>query len=500
MSRVRLAFVWPVVCAGLALSGVLPSRACGQDASGAAPATGLQAAAALEEVLVSAIASAERSVVAIARVRRDDSLPIDMASDPFNRLRPAPLPRPGDPEFIPNEYATGVVVGAGLILTANHVLQDDCEYWVTTAGQKTYKVSRVRGADPRSDLAVLQVDAPNLVPIKLGDASKLKKGQIVIALGNPYAIARDGEPSASWGIVSNLSRKDGPSMPERDERPGPSRTTLHQYGTLIQTDAKLNLGTSGGALLNLQGEMVGLTISLAAALGYEQAAGFAIPVDETFRRALEALKQGSEVEYGFLGVELPFSSDPRVRAMAGAVVQSTVESTPAGRSLLRPGDLITAVNDVPVKQADDLLLQVGKLPPEASVRLTVERDGRVETVIIPELAKYYVPRKKVVTNKPPAWRGLRVDYVTASPRLKELSDQQRIDPKGSVLITEVDPESPAWKEGLRPDMMVSHVGAQRVTTPGEFREAVSNQTGPVQLRLNLPETDRPERTIPPDAS
>ncbi len=467
---------------------------------GLAPSSGLQAAAALEQVLVDAIAAAERSVVAIARVRREDNLPIDTVGDAFQRLRPAPQPRPGDPEFIPNEYATGVVVGAGLILTAHHVLQEDSEYWITTAGRQTYKVSRVRGADPRSDLAVLQVDAPNLVPIKFGDASKLKKGQIVIALGNPYAIARDGEPSASWGIIANLSRKDGPSMPERDERPGPTRHTLHQFGTLIQTDAKLNLGTSGGALLNLQGEMIGLTVSLAAALGYEQAAGFAIPVDETFLRALEALKQGSEVEYGFLGVELPFSSDPRVRAMQGAVVQSTVESTPAGRSLLRPGDLITQVNDVPVREPDDLLLQVGKLPPGASVRLTVERDGRVETVIIPELAKYYVSRKKIVTNPPPAWRGIRVDYVTASPRLKELSDQRRLDPQGSVMITEVEHDSPAWNEGLRPEMMVSHVGNQRVTTPHEFRQAVANQSGPVQLRLSPPGAERPERTIPPDAS
>ncbi|MEX2113862.1 MAG: trypsin-like peptidase domain-containing protein [Pirellulales bacterium] len=486
----------------LFLVAALLAQATGfaQQAAPAAPSDGLQAAEALEDVLVSAIASAERSVVAIARVRRDDSLPIDTVGDAFQRLRPAPLPRPGDPEFIPNEYATGVVVGAGLILTAHHVLQEDCEYWITTAGRKTYKVSRVRGADPRSDLAVLQVDAPNLVPIKFGDASKLKKGQIVIALGNPYAIARDGEVCASWGIIANLSRKDGPSMPERDERPGPTRTTLGQYGNLIQTDAKLNLGTSGGALLNLQGEMIGMTVSLSAALGYEQAAGFAIRVDETFHRALEALKQGSEVEYGFLGVELPFSSDPRVRAMQGAVVQSTVESTPAGRSLLQPGDLITQVNDIPVREADDLLLQVGKLPPGASVRLTIERDGRIETVIIPELAKYFVSRKKIVTNKPPAWRGIRVDYVTASPRLKELSDQRRIDPQGSVMITEVEQDSPAWNEGLRPEMMVSHVGTQRVTTPHEFRQAVASQSGPVQLRLSPPDDDRPERTIPPDAS
>src|SRR4029079_13356173 len=108
--------------------------------------------------------------------------------------------------------------------------------------------------------------------------------------------------SASWGIVSNLSRKDGPWPPERDDRPGPTRVTLHQLGTLIQTDARLNLGTSGGALVNLKGEMVGLTISLAATLCYEQAAGFAIPVDETFLRVVEALKQGNEVEYGFLGI------------------------------------------------------------------------------------------------------------------------------------------------------------------------------------------------------
>src|SRR5207342_2000310 len=104
--------------------------------------------------------------------------------------------------------------------------------------------------------------------------------------GNPYAIARDGQVSASWGIVANLSRKAGP-IPDETSPAGVRNTSLHHYGTLIQTDAKLNLGTSGGALLNLKGEMVGLTTSLAAAVGYEQAAGFALPVDDAFRRAVE---------------------------------------------------------------------------------------------------------------------------------------------------------------------------------------------------------------------
>ncbi|MGD9722791.1 MAG: trypsin-like peptidase domain-containing protein [Pirellulales bacterium] len=492
-----------VMCAASVAAALgIGTPAIGQDAQGQPAAghepSGIEAAAAMEDVLIKAIAAAERSVVAIARVARDDNQPIDTLGDTFNRLRPSPPPRPGDPEFIPNEYATGVVVEGGLILTANHVLREDCDYWVTTAGRKTYKVSRIRGADPRSDLAVLQVDAPDLKPIRFGDTSKLKKGQIVIALGNPYAIARDGEPSASWGIVSNLNRKYGPWFPERDERPGPARPTLPHYGTLIQTDAKLNLGTSGGALLNLKGEMIGLTVSLAAALGYEQSAGFAIRVDDTFHRALDALKQGSEVEYGFLGVSLPLPTDPRLRAMGGAVVQGTLEGTPAGRSLLQRDDVITHVNDTPVLEPDDLLLHVGKLPPEASVRLTVERDGQVETVIIPELSKYAVTRKKIVTNRPPAWRGVRVDFVTASPNLQALAEQRRIDPQGSVLITEVEENSPAWKEGLRPEMMISHVGGQRVTTPREFRAAVAGESGPVKLRLSPP-MERQEWTIPPEA-
>ncbi len=483
-----------MLCAAPWSADVLP-QAAGQEL------TGLEAAAAMEDVLVRAIASAERSVVAIARVKRDTNQPIDTHHDPFNRMRPSVTPRPGDPEFIPNEYATGVVVAPGLVLTASHVLREDCDFWVTAAGQKIYK-AQVRASDPRSDLAVLDVPEAELTPIKFGDSTQLKKGQIVIALGNPYAIAQDGEPSASWGIVSNLARKDGPSFPTRDEPPGPSRFRLSQYGTLIQTDAKLNLGTSGGALLNLRGEMVGLTVSLAAALGYEQAAGFAIGVDETFHRALAELKEGREVEYGFLGIRLPQPTDPRVRAMQGAVVQSTLDGTPAGRSLLQRDDVITHVNDNEVRGLDDLLLHVGKLPPDAVVRLTVERNGRILTVIVPELAKYYVTRKQVVTNRPPAWRGLRVDYVTARPALdlRNLAEQGQIDPQGSLLITDVEESSPAWNEGLRPDMMISHVDNQRVTTPKEFRQAVADKTGPVELRLSPPPDDRPVRTIPPEAS
>ncbi len=169
---------------------------------------------AVENVLVDAIARGEKSVVAIARVdaeRSAEQRGVEIVPGPFGRLPRSRLsPSPGDPDFIPDEFATGVVVDRhGLILTYYHVLGLKSQHYVTTADRKVYP-ARIKAADPRSDLAVLEIEATNLTPMPLGNGAALKKGQIVIALGNPYAIARDGQASASWGIVANLGRKAGP--------------------------------------------------------------------------------------------------------------------------------------------------------------------------------------------------------------------------------------------------------------------------------------------------
>ena len=251
------------------------------------------AAAAIENALVETIASAEKSVVAVARVRKEQStdvLRLESRPDAFGGGLP-----PTDPSFVPNEYGAGVVIDRrGLILTACHVLGDENDnYYITTAERRVYR-AWIKAADPRSDLAVLSIDgadvaSANLVPIRMGDAATLRKGQIVVTLGNPYAIARDGQASAGWGIVSNLNRK-APPVPDETDAGG--KTTLQHYGGLIQTDARLHLGASGGPLLNLRGEMIGLCISQAATAGYESAAGYAIPVDATFRRVLERAAAG----------------------------------------------------------------------------------------------------------------------------------------------------------------------------------------------------------------
>ncbi len=461
------------------------------------PSSGIDAATAIEKTLVDVIARTEKSVVAIARVRKErpgETFQFETRPDPFGR-RPTPLaaPQPTDPNFIPNDFGAGVVLDRrGLILTAYHVLGEESDYYVTTPDRKVYKAT-VKAADPRSDLAVLSIDAANLAPIALGNAAELKKGQIVISLGNPYAIARDGQASAAWGIVSNLARK-APAAPSESDPSG--RPTLHHYGTLIQTDAKLNLGASGGPLVNLNGEMVGLSVALAATAGYEAAGGYAIPVDATFRRAVETLAHGREVEYGFLGIQpVNLRQQEVLDGLHGMRVGQVVRGTPAARAGLKPDDVVTAVDGTPIYDADGLVLNVGKLPPETVTRLSVLRGGSQRLVEV-TLAKYPVRGKKIVTVPAPAWRGLRVDYPTAVVDEEGRARSGAPLADDAVIVTEVAEDSPAWEAGLRHGMLITHVDRTPVRTPKEFAAAVARSRGPVPLRT-VGDDKKPIHTVGP---
>ncbi len=469
--------------------GLLATSTHGQEAAPAQP-SGLALAAAMEQSLQLAIARSEKSVVAIARVKRNhstaDNQAIDVRPNPFGLANVLSTNSdPTDPDFVPSEFGAGVVIDrAGLILTTCDVLGDLEDYQVSefyvTAADRKVRSATLKAADPRSNLAVLDVKSRDLTPIELGDGSQLRKGQIVLALGNPYAIARDGQASASWGIVSNLQRKAG-RAPDDSNQSG--KSTLHHLGTLIQTDAKLNFGASGGALLNLHGEMVGLTTSLAAAAGYEQAAGYAIPVDETFRRILDDLRNGKGVQYGFLGVQPDLNIVARQMGEQGVLVRDVVRGTPAERSGIRPGDLITHVNGKAVHDFDALVLHVGSQRAGQQVLLAVERGGQ-QIPVPTTLAKYRVYGQPVVTQPEPAWRGLRVDYWTAVVDFWLDREQlQAIDEEGCVVITEVEQDSPAAKAGCKPNVAITHVDGARVSTPQEFMAAVASLTGPVTLRI-----------------
>ncbi len=484
---VLTAVAWTTV---LGYCAVMSDRCVAQEISG------LQAAAAIEQVLIDVIARNEKSVVAVFQHRQRQGI-----DHPLGRLQPDPsgLRNPAEhPDFIPTRFATGVIIDrSGLVLTNYHVLDInpkgyDVTHYVTTIERKVYRAS-IKAADPRSDLAVLQLHAPGqgtiaLPPIKFGTSNGLKKGSLVITLGNPYGIAQDGQASAGWGIVANLSRKAGP-VPNKGGVSGFGRSTLHHYGTLIQTDARLNLGTSGGPLLNLKGEMVGLTTSIAAQVGYEKSAGYAIPVNATFLRAVETLKQGHRVDYGFLGIETKnLTSAQRHAGMTGMRVQSVFPGSPAklarspsgAEDPLLDGDVVTHVDGRPIHDSNGLVLNVGQFRPEYKVRLRVIRDNQVRQIQA-RLTKFPVSGHIVATSEPPPWRGLQVDYPTAVLPIQRLG----AIPVDCVAIRRVERYSPAAKQGLQRGMLITHVGSQPVTTPDEFRTAVRGKTGPVVIHRRL---------------
>lgn len=454
----------------------------------------------LQQAVARAVERQSPSVVAIALDRRRRG--VERLGPAFD-VSPSGLRRaaPDRPDFVPAYFGAGVVIDRrGLILTNYHVLgqeNDDytIDYFVTTADGKIYP-AKIKASDPRSDLAVLELALPpaagkqpdgrppqiDLTPIEFGDGEKLSRGQFVIALGNPYAIARDGQASAGWGLVANLARK-GPAPVESEFADPQPRATLHHFGTLIQTDVRVSLGASGGALLDLDGRLVGLTSAWAAHVGYETSAGFAIPVNPLFRRVVETLAQGKEVEYGFLGIAPATLSADEVQAGdQGVRVERVIRGAPAERMGLRRGDLITHVEQTPIEDADGLILNVTQHPPGRAVRLAVVREGAKREVAV-TLTKYAPLPGGVVTERLPAWRGLRVDYPTAVFDVRQLVEI----PPGCVAVAEVQPDSPAWKLGLRRETLITRVAGQPVDTPETFRRLVAAQSGAVELDLQPPQ-------------
>jgi S1-C subfamily serine protease len=378
-----------------------------------------------------------------------------------------------NPDCVPESYGSGVVIDEekGLVLTQAHVVNKATKVYVRLPGGRG-SWADIHASDPRSDLAVLRLlDPPaGLRALRIGDGSKLRKGTFVLALANPYAAGgRDGSPSASWGIVSNVRRR-APGMTSDLQGSDRTRVTIHHFGTLIQTDVRLHPGCSGGALLNLDGELVGLTTAIAALSGAETPGGFAVPMDSGIRRIVDVLRRGEEVEYGFLGVYLPPASYPG----AGAKLSDVAPESPAARGGLLPRDVIMSINGIRVHESDDLFLYVGTQLAGNTVQIEVLRGSERLTRSV-KLAKYGVAGTPIASNRPRPRAGLRVDYTSVMAQ-----NLGRGIPLG-VLVRDVESNSPAERARLQPDTVITRVNGQTVLTPAEFYERMDRSRGPIRL-------------------
>ena len=460
----------------------------------------------IEAANVRVIEKAEPAVVAIARVRKDQ-LRGRNVFDPIGRNGQNQLP--GNPGFVPADFGAGVVIETRnpqhprLILTNYHVIRGGPVFsqneqnarfslWVSMAGRPAFEAEIV-AADPHSDLAALTIGSlePNEVTPLKPTAYQPKKGQFVFAFGNPYAIAKDGSASVVSGIVSNVLRSPYANQPDWDNE-FRLFDNVHQFGTLMQIGVSLPLGTSGGALVNMDGELIGITTSLAPLKGYEQSAGYAIPFTPGFIRVIEQLSMGYEVEYGFLGVRPADATPgnftdlrPAERPAGGSVVLSVTAGSPAAIGGIQPGDVVVSVNGSPIHHSQDVMREVGLIGPNEEATLRVWRPrqrGFVDRKV--RLAKWPVQNDADIIAtafKHPAWRGIRVDYSTSRAKFMRLGGAVEIT--RGVVVVDVDEKSQGIR--IQPGDFITHVGDQAVTSPDEFRNAVkSRDEQGVNLRTN----------------
>ncbi len=358
----------------------------------------------------------------------------------------APAPRNRAPDQTQQGLGSGVVITAdGYILTNNHVVDGADDVRVSIGDSNKRYEAKVVGRDPGSDLAVLKIAATGLTPATFGDSDNLLVGDVVLAIGNPFGVGQ----SVSRGIVSALGRGMGMGV----------------FEDFIQTDAAINPGNSGGALLDTDGRLIGINSAILSRSGGFAGVGFAIPAN-LVRSVAEQLVNTGRVERGFLGVRpqpLDEALTGEFGTEKGALLSEVTEDSPAEKAGLKPGDVITKINGTEIRDPRHLTLTVSQFAPGTEVTIDYLRDGK------PRTAKAKLSRRAdeaSAKDEEPAPKkdegilnGVGVGEITPELRA-QMQIPERV--KG-VIVTSIEPETPAAKQGLREGDVIEELDRKPLT-------------------------------------
>lgn len=291
-----------------------------------------------------------------------------------------PRPHPGRELPRPRDVGLGsavIVAPEGYLLTNHHVIEGASDIEVQLSDGRQAR-ARLVGSDPETDIAVLKIELDNLPVITLGNTASLQVGDAVLAIGNPFNVGQ----TVTSGIVSALDR---------------SRPADSPFQSFIQTDAAINVGNSGGALVDVHGALVGINTKIFTSDGGNLGIGFAVPVDIA-RQVMEVLLRDGEVRRGWLGVQQRTLTPDLAEALnlpvrQGALITGVLHDGPAARAGLRPGDVVTRVADQPVADVNGLLATVAMLVPDSQAQLTVQR-GQEELLLSVRLGQRPPPARR----------------------------------------------------------------------------------------------------------
>jgi Do/DeqQ family serine protease len=356
---------------------------------------------------------------------------------------------------------SGVIVNSqGYILTNHHVVDGALEIKVELTDQRTFTAKLV-GSDAPSDLAVLKIDATNLPTLTLGDSDKVRVGDPVLAVGNPLGIGQ----TVTSGIVSAKGRTTGLSD--------------GSFEDFLQTDAAINRGNSGGALVNTTGELIGINSQILSPSGGSIGIGFAIPSNMA-RTVMDQLMKTGKVRRGMLGVTIQsvdsdLASSLNLPAARGAIVTSVTDGGPAARAGIKRGDVITAIDRQPVVDNNSLRNIVASKTPGSNVEVTAVRNGGDQKfqVALAELPDRERPESEEETSSTNGSTGNSKYGLTLQVLTAESAQRFGLDADDQgLLVTKVDPNGSAAEAGIRQGDVIQEVNRQAVRSVPDFSAAM----------------------------